>query len=228
MSELYGKNEELGKDKVEQTEGAQSPGDYLAVIGRTYANKNDKSGSTAKVTDFFLCNRTGTNASMNYEIMKIVVKGGKQTLEFKIGNDQKLIIGGTLFKHFNVDPTEKHSAGAKNFFATTRKKFARALGAFDEATSIIDWTKIQKLAGRFVTFSLKENGDYMNIDPKSMALMETGSVTTDNLKALYEVYEAEIAKRRSMTSAPTTATAAPEDLLKQVPPSEKNDDPLPF
>jgi hypothetical protein len=229
MSDLYGPNEALPKTKVEGGDSFNSPGDYTSCIGRTYANTNKKTGRKLITTDFFLLNRTSKDGSMNFEMMKIAVKEGKQVLDFIYKDKENKVprIDGILFRVNFPDPLPTDSDAAKNFFSMTKKRITRAFEAFDEATSMVDWQKIQGLAGRLCSMTLVESKDFVNVDPKSIQLYATGKIEIDNLKHIYEVIESEFMKRRAAReqSAPTSATPPPTDA--SVPPPS-SDDPLPF
>lgn len=232
MSDLYDKNEALGKTKVDESAVLQSAGDYLAVLGRTRLETNKKTLRVSIVMDLFLVNRTSKDGASNVKIMEVSVKEGKQTLSFLTTPEGVPKIWGTQFRVNFPEPLATDKDGARNYFATMRKKVSRALGAFDDTNSVVDWGKIQKMAGRFLALTLVENGDYLNLDPKSVSLYEQGSISEENLKAIYETIEVVKAQKAAEKnkSAATSASPLPDDVTEETKSkkSGEKDDGLPF
>ncbi len=215
MSEekLYGGDEKLGKDKVEG--GLNESGSYMGVLGRTY-KATSKNMRTRIVTDIFLLNRTNDSGSVNIKLMECKTVGGEVTLEYLKEASGKPRVWGTIFRHSNPDGMSTDAETTKNLFAANRKKFAKALGAFDEDTSTVDWDRIQALAGKFVSFNLVERNGYLNIDLKTLQLHDVPGVKPSVLKARYSEFEAaQMAQQTSdlpggMPSAPPPDAAPPK------------------
>lgn len=184
---LYEQEEQIQKETV-KVENAMA-GQYTAVVGKTYNIKGKK--REAIVTDFFLVMRSKGDMTDTTKLMDLQNVQGKTTLKFHITPEGRPKTSGVLFMHRNNAVLPEDSEGFKNMSGSNRRKMARVFNAFDEATQQIDWKKIQHTAGRFVTFTLEEKGDYLNMDLKSLTLMENGQVSLENLVELYTTIETE-------------------------------------
>jgi hypothetical protein len=201
---LYGQEEVIQKETV-KVENAMA-GQYTAVVGKTYNLKGKK--REAIVTDFFLVMRSKADMTDSQKLMELANVNGKTVLKFHVTSEGKPKTSGVLFLHRNNAVLPEDSEGFKNMSGSNRRKMARVFGAFDETTQQIDWKKIQSMAGRFVTFTLEERGDYLNMDLKSLALLENGQVSLENLVDLYTAIEEEKqAKMAEKMGAPAGAAS---------------------
>ena len=202
--------DDLGTEKVPETSSGMA-GCYNAVMGKTYKNipKPGKRGGI--LTDFFLVSRTAEDGSVVHPIMDY--RNSKAT--FLKAKDQTLKTDGILVRHNCNELVPGDPERTANFMIQIRKKFARQLGAYDEATGSINWSKIQGMAGVLVSFNLVERNDYLNIDTKTIQPYEQEKISPENLEELYTVINAEIEKRKAAKAAkapaPQTAPPPPQD-----------------
>jgi hypothetical protein len=101
-----------------------------------------------------------------------------------------------------------------------RKRFAKACGAFDEATDKINWTRIQGLAGVVCSYNMIEKNDYLNIVTESIQIQEQQRITPECLDRLYTEINAEFEKRKAAkanSSAPQQAPPPPPDDKEDLP-----------
>ena len=206
---LYESGDEMGQETVH----VESPlvGSFTAVLGKTY--KFAGKSRTGIILDFFLLNRSpADDPTNNVKMMEVITKGGKSVLSFLNGKDGKPQYSGRMFSHRLIDSLAKDSDAARNFFASERRAIARIFKAFDEVSSQIDWKRVQSSAGRFITFNIIQRGEYINIETKSLQLMESGQVSIENLAELYKIIETEKMKKKLIESgASADAPTPPSD-----------------
>jgi len=192
-------------------------GSYNAIMGKTYKN-NPKPGKRGGIlTDFFLTTRIAEDGAVTHSIMDY----RNMKASFLKAKDGTLKTDGILVRHNCNELLQGDPERTANFMIQIRKKFARQLGAFDEATGSINWSKIQSMAGVLVSFNLVQRDDYLNIDTKSIQVYEMEKISPENLEEIYTVINAEFEKRKAAKAA---KSAAPQTA----PPPPADDDKLPF
>ena len=211
------KPDDLGTEKVAETSSGLA-GTYTGIMGHTYKNAGKKRSGI--LTDFFCANRTTeTPAGLTSHIIMKLAGSEASFLKDKEG---KIKIDGVLVRHNCNDTLPTDPERTANFMIQIRKRFAKACGAFDEATGQINWTRIQGLAGVVCSYNMVEKDDYLNIDTKSIQIQEQQRITPECLDRLYTEINAEFERRKA---AKTNSSPAPQQAPP--PPSDDKED-LPF
>ena len=212
MPDLYGPDEKLGNEKVQET-SIHDPGAYLGVVGRTYRETSrGRSPRERYVTEIFIVTKLGEGDNDNLAMMKTTKQAEHSyDLEFLKNSEGAPRIAGCVFRHTNPVATSADSVNAKNFFAFTRKIFARAFNAFDEENSVVNWKLIQDSIGRFCSFNLVERNRYVNIDIKSFALYQQGKATESSMRKVYDQYAAFLETMSEASGSSGDAAPPPDD-----------------
>jgi len=202
--------QDLGSEKLPEVSTKQ-PGSYMGITGRTY--KYEGKNRTGIATDFFLVNRTNETGSIVHNLLDYKSVNGAVGVSFLKDKSDKIMVNGILIRHSCVDSRPDDTESAIGFFVSIRKKFAKAYSAYDEEKQIVNWNKIQKAAGTFVSFNLVENknNDFLNIDTKSIEVYEQPRISVEALNKLYDEFYAEIQKYKDAKAAKAGASALPPE-----------------